>query len=70
MMRRNTRKWLGALLLLIFLAVGIGVLRQRNVERQAEAARAAEIEACDEAGPEEEEAAETDDEVFDLLTAE
>lgn len=70
MMRHNTAKWLGALLLLIVLAAGVGVLWQRNVERQAEEACVAEIEACDEAGLEEEEVAETDDEFSELLTAE
>ena len=69
MMRHNTRKWLGALLLLIVLAAGIGVLCQRNIARQAEEACVAESEECDEAGLEEE-PDETDEEFTELLTAE
>ena len=70
MMRRNTIKWLGALLLFVVLAAGFGVLRQRHVERQAEEACVAEFEESDEAGIEEEEAAETDEEISEQLTAE
>lgn len=69
MMRHNTRKWLGALLLLIVLAAGIGVLCQRNIARQAEEACVAESEECDEAGLEEETDG-TDEEFTELLTAE
>ena len=69
MMRHNTRKWLGALLLLIVLAAGIGVLCQRNIARQAEEACVAESEECDEAGLEEE-TDDTDEEFTELLTAE
>ena len=69
MMRHNTRKWLGALLLLIVLAAGIGVLCQRNIARQAEEACVAEYEECDEAGLEEETDG-TDEEFTELLTAE
>ena len=43
MMRHNTAKWLGALLLLVVLAAGCGALRQSAVERRAEEARVAAL---------------------------
>lgn len=43
MMRHNTRKWLGALLVLLVLAAGCGVLSQNASERKAEGARVATL---------------------------
>ena len=44
MMRHNTAKWLGLLLGLVVLAAGLGVWRQRSIERQAEEACVVESE--------------------------
>lgn len=43
MMRRNTMKWLGSLILLVVLAAGCGAMRQSAAERRAEGARAATL---------------------------
>lgn len=42
-MRRNTTKWLGALIVLVVLAAGCGALRQSAAERKAEGARVAAL---------------------------
>ena len=44
MMRHNTAKWLGLLLGFVVLAAGLGVWRQRSIERQAEEACVVESE--------------------------
>ena len=43
MMRHNTAKWLGSLLLLVVLAAGCGVLHQNAAARKAETARVAAL---------------------------
>lgn len=42
-MRRNTTKWLGALIVLVVLAAGCGALRQSAAERKAEGSRVAAL---------------------------
>ena len=43
MMRHNTAKWLGSLLVLVVLAAGCGVLHQNAAARKAEASRVAAL---------------------------